>query len=36
LEALLRGARTALAPWRNGDGEVAFALPAHILTARKS
>jgi ubiquinone/menaquinone biosynthesis C-methylase UbiE len=34
-DALLRGARTALATWRKDDGEVAFPLPAHILTARK-
>ena len=35
-DALIRGAREALATWRKDDGEVAFPLPAHILTARKS
>jgi SAM-dependent methyltransferase len=35
-DALIRGAREALATWRKDDGEVAFSLPTHILTARKS
>ena len=35
-DALVRGAREALARWRRDDGEVAFSMPAHILTARKS
>jgi len=35
-DALIRGARETLASWRKDDGEVAFPLPAHVLTARKS
>jgi SAM-dependent methyltransferase len=35
-EALVQGAREALARWRKADGEVAFPLPVHILTARKA
>jgi SAM-dependent methyltransferase len=35
-DALIRRAREALATWRKDDGEVAFSLPTHILTARKS
>jgi SAM-dependent methyltransferase len=35
-DALIQGAREALATWRRDDGEVAFPLPAHVLTARKS
>ena len=35
-EALLHGAREALAPWREDGGAIAFPLPTHILTARKA
>jgi hypothetical protein len=35
-DALIRGAREALATWRKDDGAVAFSLPADVLTARKA
>jgi SAM-dependent methyltransferase len=35
-EALLEGARQDLARFRSGGGEVTFAMPAHIMTARKA
>jgi SAM-dependent methyltransferase len=35
-EALLEAAREALGTWRTEGGEVAFALPAHVLTATKA
>ena len=35
-EALLEGARASLAPYRTGSGEVAFSMPAHVVSARKT
>lgn len=35
-EALLEGARDSLARYCTGSGEVAFSMPAHVVTARKA
>jgi ubiquinone/menaquinone biosynthesis C-methylase UbiE len=35
LDALVKGARTSLACFCNGDGTVAFAMPAHLASAQR-